>query len=207
MIISHKYKFIFFAIPKTGTHSIRFALRPHLGSEDEEHVGLYHHSRLNIDAFKDRINGHMSVKEIRPYISDEIWNTYYKFCFVRNPWDRFVSAVFFKNKEIQENEKYAAALMKYTIEEASTTKGMFYRPQTGYLTNDEEQLAMDFIGKTETIQADYNKICKYLGIPSQQLEQVNTSKHKDYSRYYDTELKEKVANFYQQDIENFNYQF
>lgn len=207
MIISHKHKFIFFAIPKTGTHSIRFALRPYLADEDEEHVSLFHNARLKIDDFKDRANGHMSVQEIRPYITDKVWNTYFKFCFVRNPWDRFVSTVFFKNEHVQKEDKYAFPLMKYTIDKETNNTSFFYQPQTTYLVNDAGNLAMDFIGRTENMQADYETICSRLNIPCQQLEHKNTSQHRKYHAYYDDELKDKVGSLYQQDIENFGYLF
>lgn len=207
MIISHKHKFIFFAIPKTGTHSIRFALRPYLADEDEEHVSLFHNARLNIDDFKDRANGHMSVQEIRPHITDEIWNSYFKFCFVRNPWDRFVSTVFFKNEHVQQEDKYAYPLMKYTIDKETDNTSLFYRPQTAYLIDEANNLAMDFIGRTENMQADYETICKHLNIPCQQLERKNTSQHHHYHNYYDNELQQKVGSLYRQDIENFGYSF
>ena len=41
MIISGLHKFIFVAIPKTGTHAVRRALRAHMGPEDSEQVGLF----------------------------------------------------------------------------------------------------------------------------------------------------------------------
>ena len=41
MIISHQHRFIFAAVPKTGTHSVRQALREHMSEEDIEQVGLF----------------------------------------------------------------------------------------------------------------------------------------------------------------------
>ena len=41
MIISAKNRFIFAAVPKTGTHAVRQALREHLGPDDLEQVGLF----------------------------------------------------------------------------------------------------------------------------------------------------------------------
>ena len=41
MIISHQHRFIFAAIPKTDTHSVRQALREHMSPEDLEQVGLF----------------------------------------------------------------------------------------------------------------------------------------------------------------------
>jgi hypothetical protein len=55
MIISHKHKFIFFAIPRTGTHAIRFALRPFLGEEDWEQVGLFKNSLIPISVILKRV--------------------------------------------------------------------------------------------------------------------------------------------------------
>ena len=41
MIVSHRHRFIFAAVPKTGTHSVRQALREQLGESDVEQVGLF----------------------------------------------------------------------------------------------------------------------------------------------------------------------
>ena len=41
MIISRKHKFIFVAVPKTGTHSVRRALREQMGPDDLEQVRLF----------------------------------------------------------------------------------------------------------------------------------------------------------------------
>ena len=41
MIICHQHRLVFAAIPKTGTHSVRHALREHMSAEDLEQVGLF----------------------------------------------------------------------------------------------------------------------------------------------------------------------
>lgn len=207
MIISHQHKFIFFAIPKTGTHSIRFALRPHLGINDEEHVNLFYQSKLNLTSFNERTDGHISVSEIKPHINAEIWNSYFKFCFVRNPWDRFVSAVFFKNQTVQRQPKLAAPLMAYTLAKLKSEPNLWFRAQTSFLLNTENEIEMDFIGRVENMQDDFDKICSKLNLPQIDLEHRNTSKHDDYKIYYTEELKNKVSELYQEDIERLAYQF
>jgi len=95
MIISHKHKFIFVAVPRTGTHSVRFALRQHLGDEDLEQVNLFTRKRMPFPEIAQKQNGHITAQEIIPHIGEDIWNRYFKFGFVRNPWDRFISVCFF----------------------------------------------------------------------------------------------------------------
>lgn len=46
MIISPQHRFIFAAIPKTGTHAVRQALREHMGPQDLEQVGLFVNRKL-----------------------------------------------------------------------------------------------------------------------------------------------------------------
>jgi hypothetical protein len=205
MIISHKHKFIFFPIPKTGTHSIRFAVRPYLDEQDEEHVALFHHSKFNIEAFNDRKNGHFSVQEIRPHLSDEIWNTYYKFCFVRNPFDRFVSTCFFNNPQIKNNPEMASAFLKLIAKKELKNKSLFYRPQQHYLIDRNGDIAINFIGKLENMQADYELICEKIKIPMRTLDQLNTSMHENYATYYDEELEQLVVELYLEDFQKFNY--
>ncbi len=48
MIISHRHRYIFFAVPKTGTHSVRTALRPYMDEADQEQVGLFVQKRFSI---------------------------------------------------------------------------------------------------------------------------------------------------------------
>jgi hypothetical protein len=46
MIVSHSHRFIFAAVPKTGTHAVRQALREQLGDDDIEQVGLFFDKRF-----------------------------------------------------------------------------------------------------------------------------------------------------------------
>ena len=46
MIVSHRHRFIFAAVPKTGTHAVRRALREQMGDEDVEQVGLFVNKRF-----------------------------------------------------------------------------------------------------------------------------------------------------------------
>ena len=110
MIISHQHRYIFFAIPKTGTHSVRQALRAHMGPQDLEQVGLFEQKRFPFPEFADIRHGHISTRQIRPVLGDEIFAAYTKFAFVRNPFDRFVSYCAFMSRGKPTFETAAAAL-------------------------------------------------------------------------------------------------
>ncbi|MCD0486918.1 sulfotransferase family protein [Pedobacter sp. MC2016-14] len=207
MIISHKHKFIFFAIPKTGTHSIRFALRPFLDVGDEEHVHLFKQSKLSVPQFKDRADGHLSVEEIRPFISDQIWNSYFKFCFVRNPWDRFVSTVFYRHKKLIHSNESKLDFFNAILTKHWDNPGLFYKPQSSFIVDERGFSTLDFIGKTESIQSDFNEICNRINLPMLELDQRNSSPHEVYTSYYDEVIKNRVSDFYKRDIEMFDYTF
>ena len=195
-------------MPKTATHTVRYALRPFLGNDDEEHCFLYKPSKLNIDAFKERKNGHFSVDEIKPHLSEEIWQTYFKFAFVRNPWDRFVSICFFHYKAIQKNPKIADNFLLELISRPASDIPHQFRPQSTYLFDSHGNSPIDFIGKFENLQADFDVLCEKAGIPQSNLGQVNQSRHDNYTRYYSSPLlKQKVSERYIDDIRNFDYKF
>jgi hypothetical protein len=66
---------------------------------------------------------------------------------------------------------------------------------------------IDFIGKIENLQNDFNTICDNIGIPRKPLTQRNKSKHDHYSKYYDKETRDIVASRFAEDIEMFGYKF
>jgi len=75
------------------------------------------------------------------------------------------------------------------------------------LTGTRGELLADYVGRFEEIQQSYDSVCERLGIPKEMLEQVNSSRRRDYREYYDQSLIEGVAKLYARDLELFGYNF
>lgn len=207
MIISHQHQFIFFAVPKTGTHSIRQALRPHLGAGDEEQVRLFEQHSFSQPDLKAIGHGHISVSQLKPVLGDDVFERYFKFAFVRNPWDRFVSFCAFISRNSGQFEQNPHGFMAQMLHSPPPSQQMLYQPQSALLTDAEGRLAMDFVGHVETMERDYNSICQRLQLQPQPLEQVNSSRHRPYADYYNQALRDLIGGKYRQDIEMFDYRF
>jgi hypothetical protein len=188
MIISPKYKFVFIASSKTGSTTI-------------------HKTLLNCVKDKNLINEselvlgdkHLSCRELleqRPQ-----YKNYFKFAFVRNPWDRVVSWYFFakRSDDIERNTS------DISFKEFLNTKlNVWANPNQDQY---EFTKCCDFAGRCENFQEDFNVVCDKIGIPRQQLPHTNKSKHKHYTEYYDDETRRIVAERYAKDIEYFGYEF
>lgn len=207
MIISHRHRFLFFAVPKTGTHAVREALREHMGAEDLEQAGLFVKKRLPFREFDGVTHGHLTAQMIRPVLGEEMFASYFKFAFVRNPFDRFVSFCAFMSRETGEFERAPSAYMKHVIRDVRPFQHVLFVPQHFFLVDAQGRLAVDHVARTETMQASYDAICARIGIPSQTLARVNASRHNAYWTYYDDELIALVGNLYRRDLELFGYRF
>jgi Sulfotransferase family len=207
MIISHKHRFIFFAVPKTATHTIRQALSVHLGEGDWQQQILFGKDQLPIPALAAKEHGHLSVREVLPHLSADVWRSYFKFAIVRNPFDRFVSTCFFLFRREPEFAKAATAYMKRALDKPRFRRRALVVPQSSLLSGPDGDLQMDFIGRFEDLQASYKEVCQGIGITTIDLEKRNPSEHDQYAEYYDEQLKQMVTDFYRDDLSNFGYQF
>ena len=207
MIVSHKHQFIFFAVPKTATHAIRQALREHIGPDDWEQQVLFGKQFLPIPEIARIQHGHISVRQVRPHLDPDVWQTYFKFGFVRNPFDRYVSTCFFLNRGKPEFATSARAFMKQALAVPRFRQRVLVKPQNLQLIDQDGAIALDVVGRYETLQQSYDEICERIGIPSTALERKNPSQHAAFTDYYDDEMRRIVADFYEEDLRLFGYDF
>jgi hypothetical protein len=206
MIISAQHGFIFVAIPKTGTHAVRQALREHMGPQDMEQVGLFVNRKLPIPQLAQVGHGHLSLQQVRPYFRPQDFDGFFKFAFVRNPFDRFVSYCAFMTREHGQFEKNPQGVMRHFIDNPQW-QHILFQPQHSFVAGADGQLLTDYLGRVEQMQASYDEAARRIGIPSRPLEKVNASSRRDYRDYYDQSLIDGVAKLYARDLELFGYEF
>lgn len=216
MLISHTHSFIFFHVAKVAGISIREALAPYT---QEPAYFKIRRPPVEVDGKPNALYEiwssmltHATVKQTQREFPKE-FNQYYKFAFVRNPWDWQVSMYHFLLKETQ-NTRYetikALGSFKNYLEWVATEDKPFPKGATklqkSMLVNDDGQLVVDEIGRFENLTADFQQITSRLGI-SAALPKRNDSKHKDYRHYYDNYSRKLVATHFEEDIDLFKYTF
>jgi len=181
MIISHKHKFIFIKTFKTAGTSLEVFLSPHCGEEDvltpifpriEPHVARNYQGYFNpfpqLWSGKGRragriirelirrkhFYGHMPGHVIRDRIPVRIWNSYFKFCVERNPWDKALSYYHMKNYR---------ADGKLTLEQYFA-RGRFRTNYEKY-TDSKGRLLVDKVVKYENLAEGLGAIFSEFGIP------------------------------------------
>lgn len=205
MIVSHRHQFVFFAVPKTATHAIRQALSGHMGPDDWEQQVLFAKRSLPIPQIAAIQHGHVSAEQFKEHVTPEIWKSYFKFAFVRNPFDRYVSACFFLHRNNPAFAQHARRFMKQALHRVRFQQRILIRPQSELLCLPGEGLVMDYVGRYENLQQSYDTICQRIGIPTTNLERKNRSVHSLSEQYYDIELSELVRRFYAGDFDLFDY--
>jgi hypothetical protein len=208
MIVSHRHRFIFAAVPKTGTHAVRQALREQMGDEDVEQVGLFVNRRFPWAELAAIQHGHLSLRQVRPYLGEDAFGGYFKFAFVRNPFDRFVSYCAFMLRGGDVFQRQPREVMRHFLFVEPPEQHILFQPQASLLVGEDGRtLLTDEIGRVEDMQGSYDAICARIGIPSRPLDRVNGSSHGDYRRYYDQSLIDGVAARYALDLQLFGYTF
>lgn len=199
-MISHGREFIFVHIPKTGGTSIETALYDPTctACRDQWDVARVPHAPLN----------HLTLEEISTlgFATREELDSYFKFAFVRNPWDRAVSEFLFPplRELFGECASFREGLEVMT-EWVDAGHGNHLRRQVDFLS--AEGVRLDFVGYFENLREDFQAVCRYIGIDRVDLPHENWTDHRPYWEYYDAETRNVVADLYAPDIEAFGYSF
>lgn len=226
MLISYSHKFIFIHNYKVAGSSVKKALEGYsLNTPSKFHVinkltesnkttAWLNFKISNKLDFVPSYRFHASAEELKKQLPEKIWKNYFKFAFVRNPWDLHVSLYHYmlKNKNHSDHEKVKQykTFENFVENRVKKVKEQPYglHKQVNMICDNEGKVLVDYIGKMENLNEDFEKIIKIIGIHSIKcVPKINTSKHKHYKEYYTDHSKKLIADTFKEDIETFGYDF
>jgi hypothetical protein len=164
--------------------------------------------------------GHTTLRQYALIFREQEFRRYFKFTFVRNPWDRLHSAFTYLKQGgwnqadrawaeanlagIDDFESFVCRWLPAVDVERSW---IHLQPQYLFLRLQGDRPSVNFIGRFETLESDYQAVASRLGVRAE-LEHLNkTRRSQRYRDAYTDEMKEIVANVYRKDIELFGYEF
>ncbi len=217
MIISHSHRFIFFHVAKTGGMSIRKVLQEY--EQEPDRFKIKRPPKMKAGKPNpfyevwEALLLHATARDAQVELSAEVFDSYYKFAFVRNPWDWQVSMYHFilrepshlKHQIVQKLGSFQAYL-NWVIETPKPYPKGATKLQSTVLTDAEGKILVDFVGRYESLAEDFAQVCDKLEIDVE-LPHVNKSSHRDYRAYYNAETRQLVADHFSADIDRFQYTF
>jgi Sulfotransferase family len=225
VIVSHTHKYIFIKSLKTAGTSIEAALSQHCVGDDmvtplgdywfnRDERGKWIHSSMNAEGFSQ----HDPASEVKRKVPPDVWDNYFKFSIVRNPWDRVVSLFSWeaRNRPEMKPAKRFYHRLGVPFNEFKETKRLFREFVAGdWTTNDrfyliDGQPCLDYVIRYERLAEDFAQVCGRVGLPMVALPHLKTGLRPGehgYTEYYDEAGKTIVADRHQNDIRLFGYGF
>lgn len=177
---------------------------------------------------------HNTALQYREHFPD-IWEKYFTFGIVRNPWDRVFSYYIYRRQirqlEIEKSLSFKQWLIRcaeFVNAENQLALNKEFAPVYGVgtmvknnpeawrvkfdnslhmLTDQHGKVIVDFIGRFERLQEAFDLVCERLNIDKRTLPFSNKTEHRPYWTYYDKECEQIVAELFHKDITYFNYKF
>ena len=227
MIVSHKHRFIFIKTHKTAGTSVEISLSRYCGPEDiitpisaedgavRTELGegprnydgpLWKYrardvARLLSPRRRALFFNHMPAHRVRQLVGRAIWEKYYTFCIERNPWDKLVSAFHWG----QRHEGGPTSFSDYLAQ------GRRLDVRDFPLYTIRGKVAVDRVGRFETLQDDLSLVCGQVGIDFDgwlpRAKSRFRSRERTYQQHYSPAERDLVARWFRREIDLFGYQF
>lgn len=222
MIISHKYRFMFVHIYKVAGMSVRTALDPYTSTSHKiqrfilgkmlnkiQHFD-YHGSWYLSTKMMPRIgyyHSHITAGEAKRIMGREKFDSFYKFAFVRNPWDWMTSIYRYESQSASHPKHKKTKELTGFEEFLDGMKNSQFKKQSDFIFDENGRQLVDFVGRFENLEQDFQIVCRKIGIQTSLPHTNSTTKQKTYRQYYKPHTEHMVRELLADDIENFGYQF
>jgi len=230
-IVHDDHEFVYFVVQKVACTSVKSAIRPLFDFETPAADGGGGGDRQNgakRDGIHKRFDGSQyQIKEGKLMRRiDRRYRNYFKFGFVRNPWDRIVSCYFNKFREggpglgLPDDgvdvELYPGMTFAEFVEAVhaipdESSNPHFKSQHTVFCPAGDREVLADFVGRFEDLSADFEHVTKKIGAAGEiELPHKLRSKNRkgrSYADFYDDRLKKLVHERFRDDIEIFEYSF
>jgi hypothetical protein len=228
LMICRQFKCVFIHIPKTAGQSIEqfFMNRLELDwNKDRETLHLQSNDDPSLGTEK---LAHLSAAEYVQcgHMTQQDFSDYFTFSFVRNPWTRILSEYRYRN--YFQHRNFKDFVLNKIPPPGLDDKYRHVMPQYDMLYDKQGNLLVDFVGRFESLQQDFDRVCEKIGLENSGLPHRNRSDkksrdvkrkirnlvfmngengHRELNDFYDDETRDAVAKYYKTDIETFDYRF
>jgi len=156
---------------------------------------------------------HLTAMEKRNQVGLERWRNAFKFTVVRNPWDKVVSHYHYRVKTNQGNLADSGMKFEDWVKSAYRDNNpslfdnpKYFMPCVDWLTDSDNKLIVDYVGRFEHLSRDFANICEKIGLQVE-LPHRKVSSRDHYRGYYNSECRNIIGEHFIRDLEQFEYTF
>jgi len=183
MIVCHAHRFIFLKTRKTGSTSVEIALSPHVRGDDDivtrvsdkdeplrmalgapgprnEEMPYRAYKfgdwrRLVLRRHRALARGHSEAAQVKRIVGAPIWDSYFKFCVERNPYDKAISLYYWRTRE----QTPRPTLSAYLADAERRSLSNFH------IYSIDGRVAVDRVIPYEDLGAGLRQVFQELGLP------------------------------------------
>lgn len=211
-------KCIFVAIPKTGTTSVRSQIK-------QKGFPLVKSQHLNINQIQKSIYMFLLINSLEKNTTfpsntipdkiiqikaNEIFNEYFKFSAVRNPWARAVS-LYSRKEGVKVNCSFEEFIEKHTHASDTCFHPTLHKNQLDWICDENDKIIIDYVYKLEefeqAIKIIEEKTNGNLKLVNEIKNKNQNSNSKKYREMYNEKTKNIIAKNFEKDIDFFKYTF
>ena len=224
--VSKAHKYFYIGTPKVACTKVKSILHQLEGYSIPEHIANIHGRDIDGQPFVSKLTDY-SIEEGTHILASPRW---FRFCFVRNPYDRLFSAYkskimndnpqYFKfREEIRESFNYPSfkneQLAKISFKDfvryikgiPDKSRDFHWRTQTDVLLF--KSINYDFIGRLETFDKDLSSVLRRLNASTKLLNEVpkkvNATDKIYLAAAYDKKIADIAYDIYRSDFDAFDY--